>query len=878
MDCGPAALKCLLQGFGIPVSYGRLREACQTDVDGTSIDTLEEVAVQLGLEAEQILVPVDHVLLPGAEVLPALAVVLLPNGNTHFVVVWSRHGRLVQVMDPGFGRRWITPSRLQQELYAHTMKVLASDWREWAASPEARAAFVHRLGALGMKADKAMDSFDRALDPPGWRSLATLDAAARATDSLVRSGGLRKGWEAQSVLQRLFDQASSTGADPFAIIPPAYWSVRSNSDGRSGTAAPADQEQVLARGAVLVRVRGRRPDTDSSEQPTSLSPELRAAREEPPSQPGRELLQLLRADGLLVPLSLLSAMFIAGAGLVMEALLYRALLELAPELGLSGQRFGAVTALVVFAVFLVLLEIPIAVSELRLGRRLEARLRAAFQTKIPLLGDRYFHSRLTSDMAERHHSVHNLRVLPSLGALVVRYFFELILTVAAIIWLEPTSAPLAILAGVLVVGVPLAAQPLLLERELRVRNHVGGLSRFYLDALLGLVPLRVHGAGRSLRREHESQLVQWARARLSLQKALVGVEGFQAFLGFGVAAWLILDHVAREGEIGIVLLLAYWALSLPFIGISLAQLIWQYPVHRNVTLRLLEPLGAANEETRTENAQSSLGHDSDRAGVSIALNDVRVKAGGHLILNDVRLQVRPGEHVAVVGPSGAGKSSLFGVLLGWHRAAGGSVLVDGKALKEGKLSELRSQTAWVDPAVQVWNASLLDNLRYGNNRASDLPLAAVLEQADLHGVLESLPEGHQTVLGEGGGLVSGGEGQRVRLGRAMLRPGVRLVLLDEPFRGLDPKQRASLLARCRQFWKSSTLLCVTHDVAETQSFDRVLVMANGTIIEDGSPHQLAKEDGSLYRGMLDSEAAVRALWSSPEWRRLELTGGNIADS
>jgi ABC-type bacteriocin/lantibiotic exporter with double-glycine peptidase domain len=66
MDCGPAALKCLLDGFGVQVSYGRLREACQTSVDGTSIDTLEDVAVQLGLDAEQIIVPVDHVLLPEA--------------------------------------------------------------------------------------------------------------------------------------------------------------------------------------------------------------------------------------------------------------------------------------------------------------------------------------------------------------------------------------------------------------------------------------------------------------------------------------------------------------------------------------------------------------------------------------------------------------------------------------------------------------------------------------------------------------------------------------------------------------------------------------------------------------------------------------------
>ena len=94
MDCGPAALKCLLEGFGVGVSYGRLREACQTTVDGTSIDTLETLAQSLGLDAEQVMMPVDHLLLPEAEALPAIVVVRLPTGLTHFVVVWRGARRL----------------------------------------------------------------------------------------------------------------------------------------------------------------------------------------------------------------------------------------------------------------------------------------------------------------------------------------------------------------------------------------------------------------------------------------------------------------------------------------------------------------------------------------------------------------------------------------------------------------------------------------------------------------------------------------------------------------------------------------------------------------------------------------------------------------
>ena len=95
----------MLDGFGVHVSYGRLREACQTDVDGTSIDTMEEVGRQLGLDAEQILIPIDHVLLEEAAALPAILVVRLANGLTHFLIVWRRHGRWLQLMDPAVGRR-----------------------------------------------------------------------------------------------------------------------------------------------------------------------------------------------------------------------------------------------------------------------------------------------------------------------------------------------------------------------------------------------------------------------------------------------------------------------------------------------------------------------------------------------------------------------------------------------------------------------------------------------------------------------------------------------------------------------------------------------------------------------------------------------------
>jgi ATP-binding cassette subfamily B protein len=847
MDCGPAALKCLLGGFGIDVNYGRLREACQTDVDGTSIDTIEEVANQLGLQAEQIMLPPDHVLLEEARALPAIAVVVLPNGLTHFVVVWRRHGRWLQLMDPATGRRFTHADHFLNELYIHKMPVPAEDWVEYARSESFLNPLRRRIDHLG-----ASDQLDRLLRRAtigsDWQPLAALDAGVRMVESIARSGALSRGSQTARVLES-FLREPETIADH-------YWSVR-----------PAQEEgQLFLRGAVLVRTLGRWPETARKEQPALSSPELIAALQQPPTRPGLELLRLLRADGLLTPASIVAALALASAGVVVEAVLFRALI--------GTQRPGALAMLVAFSLALLMLEIPLIASLLRAGRRLEIRLRQAFLKKIPHLGDRYFQSRLKSDMAERSHSIHLIRRLPDLGGQLLRYVVEIVFTTGGIIWLDPLSAPIALLSALAAVAIPIVSQPLLIERDLRLRTHAGALSHFYLDALLGLVAIRTHGAQPAVRRAHSSLLAEWTKAGLNLQRAVISLETIQFLAGFGLAIWLLASHLGRTGETGLVLLLVYWALNLPALGQEVALIAWQYPSYRNVTLRLLEPLGAIEQRS----VQPVGAHKPRADAVAIHFENVSVVAAGHTVLRDINLTVVPGEHIAIVGPSGAGKSSLVGLLLGWYRPATGRVVVDGAELDEPLVEHLRPNIAWVDPAVQLWNQPLLDNLKYGLANGPRMSLDEAIDAADLRRVLERLPDALQTPLGEGGGLVSGGEGQRVRLARALLRPNVRLVILDEPFRGLDIDQRRTLLARARHLWSNATLLVISHDIAESVSFDRVLVVEEGRVVEDGNPLDLASKTGSRLQAMLEAERAVREeLWAAGEWRRLRLENGALIE-
>jgi ATP-binding cassette subfamily B protein len=834
MDCGPAALKSLLEGFGIPVNYGRLREACQTGVDGTSIDTIEEVANQLGLRTEQIMLPSDHVLIDEARALPAIAVVVLPSGVTHFVIVWRRFGRFVELMDPAVGRRWVSATRFLSDLYLHKQPVAVDDWRSYTGSEGFLGPLRHRLHSLGIDNDQAVIT---AINVPGWRSLAALDAGVRMLKSLARSGAVNRGSECERLLLTLIEDDSA--------IPEHYWSVQPG----------AEDDQLIMRGAVLVRALGVGGTAPSS-------PELLAVLQQPSTRPGAELLRLLRADGAFTPIAIASALALSSAAVIFEAILFRGLIDF-------GRSLFAVT--VALSAVLLLLEIPITSALLRFGRRLEIRLRLAFLEKLPRLGDRYFQSRPKSDMAERSHSIHLIRRLPELGGQLLRYSFEIVFTAAGIIWIDPAAAPIALLAAFAAIAIPLASQPVLMERDLRLRTHAGALTHFYLDALLGLIAIHTHGGQPAVRREHESLLTEWARAGLNLQRAVLSLETLQFLVGFGLAIWLLASHLARGGQAGAVLLLVYWALNLPALGQEVAIIAWQYPSYRNITLRLLEPLGALEQRAPGVAAEPQPG-----PAVSIAFENVSVVAAGHRVLRDINLSVAPGTHVAIVGASGAGKSSLVGLLLGWYRAASGRVLVDGVELDDSCLDRLRPHIAWVDPAVQLWNKPLLENLQYGLPGGPNMPIESAIDAADLARVIERLPHGLETPLGEAGGLVSGGEGQRVRLGRALLRPGVRLAILDEPFRGLDFEQRHQLLARSREIWRDATLLAISHDIAEAIAFPRVLVLEDGRIVEDGDPSELARNPESRFHAMLKAESAIHEeFWNGAEWRHLRLHNGQL---
>src|SRR4029077_8658618 len=376
------------------------------------------------------------------------------------------------------------------------------------------------------------------------------------------------------------------------------------------------------------RVESRRAN-DLPVAPT-LSPELAAALNEPATRPLRALWDALRKDGILAPAVAMLALSLGVVGVVFEAVLLRSALDMGTLLHAPEQRLWAGATLVGFAAILLGLEFVLASAERRMGGHLESRLRAKFLDKIPRLADAYWQSRPVADMLERSHTLHTLRALPRLGLRFSRVGLELLVTALAIAWLSPQTALLAIVAAVAAAAIPLLGQASVAERDLRARTHTGALARFHLDALLGRTAIEAHGAARTIEREHEGLLAEWAGAVLALQRASITTEGFQMVVGFGLVGWILLGQLGTQNSAAL-LLQIYWLLNLPALGYELALIAREYPAYRSTILRVLEPLGAPDFRPAQSTREPSRLIPASTEGVRSQARGVSVRSAGHSI-------------------------------------------------------------------------------------------------------------------------------------------------------------------------------------------------------------------------------------------------------
>ena len=218
-----------------------------------------------------------------------------------------------------------------------------------------------------------------------------------------------------------------------------------------------------------------------------------------------------------------------------------------------------------------------------------------------------------------------------------------------------------------------------------------------------------------------------------------------------------------------------------------------------------------------------------------------------LALSHLNADIHAGQTVAIVGPSGAGKTTLFGLLLRFYDPAQGRILLDGVALQDMSLHDLRQRIGIVPQEAVIFSGTALDNIRYGKPDASREAVIAAAQAAFAHEFIQELPQGYDTFLGERGVRLSGGQRQRIAIARAILK-NPPLLLLDEATSALDAHSEQMVQAALNRAMQNRTTLVIAHRLATVQKADVIWVMERGALVEQGTHAQLLAK-GGLYASL-----------------------------
>jgi ATP-binding cassette subfamily B protein len=239
------------------------------------------------------------------------------------------------------------------------------------------------------------------------------------------------------------------------------------------------------------------------------------------------------------------------------------------------------------------------------------------------------------------------------------------------------------------------------------------------------------------------------------------------------------------------------------------------------------------------------------SGASIAFGNISFGyPGGVQVFDNFNLHLRAGQRVGLVGPSGGGKSSLFVLLQRFYDVDKGSISIDGQDISRVTQQSLREAISVVPQDISMFHRTILENIRYGRPTATDDEVlrAAIAARCDF---VESLPNGLATMVGDRGVKLSGGQRQRIAIARAFLKDAP-ILLLDEATAALDSESEEAIREALGRLMRGRTVIAIAHRLATLRNFDRVVVLREGKIIEDGPPDRLMRETGP-YRQLVTQE-------------------------
>ena len=384
-------------------------------------------------------------------------------------------------------------------------------------------------------------------------------------------------------------------------------------------------------------------------------------------------------------------------------------------------------------------------------------------------------------------------------------------------------------------------------RYAEVRNTAGRLNALLENDLSGMSTIQSFTAEeRELKRVEDlsNEYRNANKKAIRLSVAFVPMIRMAILCGFTatllLGGWLTLEGVLAIGAYSVLVFMTQrllWPLT------RLGETFDLYQRAMASSTRVLDVLSSPTEIVQGDyipNQEDIAGSDIELKSVSFAYR------GRENVFENLDLKIKSGETTGIVGVTGSGKTTLIRLLLRFAEPDYGEIEWAGKGIKEWNLETLRSSMSLVDPHITLFPTTIMENIRYGNPSASDDDVKSAAIVAEASGFIEELPESWSTLVGEGGHRLSGGQRQRLAIARAVLKDAPVLIL-DEATSAVDNETEAALQRSISKISRDRTAIIIAHRLSTIRNSERIIVLENGAIIEDGTHELLVSERGTYAR-------------------------------